>query len=109
MPQPASEEIRQKWTQSILKQRESGLSIGAWCRLNNISAHTFRYWQKKLFPKPAIDPSDFKEILEKQNPSFPRKPTGVSLKFHRVDIHVEEDFDPLILGPCLKALKEMLC
>jgi hypothetical protein len=41
MPKPACEEVRQQWKENILKQRESGLSIGSWCRQNNIAVCTF--------------------------------------------------------------------
>ena len=54
MAQPFSEELKQQWKENILKQRQSGLSIAAWCRQNGIVVHNFYYWQSKLLPKPLI-------------------------------------------------------
>lgn len=109
MPKPATEEIKQRWKETIHKQRESGLSIGAWCRQNNISTHTFRYWLDKIFPKTAIDRSAFKEISETQKTPFSRKTAGVFLEYRGIDIHIDRGFDPLTLKQCLKALKEIPC
>jgi len=54
MPQAFSEEKKQQWKESILKQRGSGLSIEKWCLKNNVAAHTGRIsnlWVKLDFLK----------------------------------------------------------
>lgn len=51
MPQPSTVEKRQKWKDTILKQKESGQSVAQWCRSNNILQHQFFYWKKRLFPE----------------------------------------------------------
>ena len=43
MAEPLSEELKQRWKENILKQRQSKLSIAAWCRQNGITVHTFYY------------------------------------------------------------------
>jgi hypothetical protein len=109
MPKPAREEVRQQWKENILKQRESGLSIGSWCRQNNIAVCTFRYWQDKIFPKPPFDHSAFKEILGVGKTAASRNTSGIFLEYQEICIHIDKQFDPATLKQCLKALKEMPC
>ena len=37
-----------EWRQRLKRQRESGLSITAFCRGENLSPHTFHAWRRKL-------------------------------------------------------------
>ena len=39
-----------EWRQRLKSQRESGLSITAFCRGENLSPHTFHAWRRKLRP-----------------------------------------------------------
>jgi hypothetical protein len=114
MPKSVSEEVKQQWKEKILKQRESGLSIGAWCRQNNINVHTFRYWQNKFLPKPNFNRSAFKEIPQQKTVSFklpiinPRKKTEITIEYQGAYIYIERVFDfSTTLRECLKALKEI--
>lgn len=109
MPRPASEEVQQQWKERILSQRVSGLSVAAWCRQHNIACPAFQYWQDKLFPRKSIERSAFKEIVENQEDAFPKQTTGVLLKYMKVAIHLEKDFDPITLKQCLQILKESIC
>lgn len=38
----------QQWANIIRNQKESGLTIDAFCEANNISKNRFFYWQKKI-------------------------------------------------------------
>lgn len=109
MAKRAPEVLGQQWKVSILKQRESGLSIASWCRQNNIAVHTFYYWRDKLFTRATIDRSDFKEILEQKNVDISNKNSGIFLEYQGISIHIDRQFDPSALKECLKALKEMSC
>jgi hypothetical protein len=109
MPRPASEEIRRQWKESILRQRESGLSVLSWCQQNKINIQTFRYWQSKFFPKAPLKRSDFKEIPNQHNHDVADQGTGVSLSYQGVSIHIEKKFDPCALKQCLEVLREILC
>ncbi len=53
MSQPFSEEQKQQWRKKIISQKNSGISIAAWRRQNEIADHLFYYWKRKLFPEPA--------------------------------------------------------
>lgn len=116
MPKPASAEVKQRWKENILKQRESGLSIRNWSRQNNISEHTFRYWQNKIFPQATLDRTVFKEISQQKTISFKlpkmdksRKATGITIEYQGAYIYVNREVDISILRLCLKALKEISC
>jgi len=39
-----------EWRQQLKRQRESGLSITAFCRGEDLSPHTFYAWRRKLRP-----------------------------------------------------------
>lgn len=103
MPRPCSEEKKREWRETILRQRQSGISVVKWCLKNNITAHTFGYWRDKLFPKPLLKDS-FKEIHDSS-----LEGTGISIHCNGVHIHLERHFDLSTLKQCLKALKELSC
>jgi len=107
MSQAFSEEKKQQLKEDILKQRESGLSVEKWCRKNNIAAHTFYYWQKKLFPK-ILDRSAFTEISNESAVCNTRK-TGVMIEYQEILIHLDRRFDLPTLKQCLEVLKEVKC
>jgi hypothetical protein len=45
----------QAWRERIAAQQDSGKSIRAWCRENNLHEHAFYWWRSRLglSPKPA--------------------------------------------------------
>lgn len=108
MAERASEEVRKNWKESILQQRKSGLSVGAWCRQNHIDVHRFRYWQYKFFSKPHLDRSSFKEISDHQRHVGPCE-AGITLEYRGIYIHIGKQFDPSSLQQCIKALREIPC
>lgn len=97
----ASEDATQKWQQNILDQRQSGLSIAAWCRQNAIPCHIFHYWQRKLSPKPFLTRSAFSELASKEA----AKPT-ITLEYQGFSIHLDQHFDSIALKRCLEVLKK---
>lgn len=102
MARPFSEEIKQQWKENIVKQRESGLSIPAWCRQNKIATHTFYYWQGKLFSSPLLNRSAFIEASNEKNQSA----AEIVLEYQGFNIHLNEHFNPSILKKCLEVLKK---
>ena len=36
--------LKQQWAKKIAAWQESGLSIAAWCRQNDVGYHRFHYW-----------------------------------------------------------------
>jgi len=97
------------WNENILKQRESGLSVAAWCSENNFNAHTFGYWQGKLFPK-KLDCSNFTEIKDKTNSEdFNLKRAGIVLEYQGIYIHLDKKFDSSVLRQCLAVVRGTIC
>lgn len=39
---------KQRWQARLQQQKESGLTIAAWCENHQVSIAQFYYWQKKL-------------------------------------------------------------
>lgn len=109
MPKPFHETIRDQWKERVLDQRQSGLSIAVWCRQNNFTPHTFYYWRDRLFPKPPIHRTDFKEISELQNTNPQDYKSGICLRYQEFCVYLDQGFDVGALKQCLKALKESLC
>lgn len=109
MPQPVPETIKDQWKECVFNQRQSGLSIAAWCRHNNITPHTFYYWRDKFFPKTSVKRADFKEISEHQNIVPQSSKSGVCLQYREICIHLDQQFDVVTLKECLQILKELPC
>jgi diketogulonate reductase-like aldo/keto reductase len=102
MVKPFSEEIRQQWKDNILKQRQSKLTIASWCRQKEIAVHAFYYWEKKLFPKSALDRSAFTEAIEEKHKSS----TGIVLEYQGFNIHLNDQFNSSVLKRCLEVLRQ---
>ena len=108
MSKQVSESIRNQWKERVTNQRQSGLTIAAWCQQNHFTVQTFYYWRDKLFPKASsIHRADFKEIVEQQNVDIPSHRSGVCLQYQIFCIHLDLQFDVATLHQCLKALKEL--
>ena len=54
----------QIWGERIVKCRNSGMSVRAWCKENEISEKTYYYWQRKLYQQmvSTAERVDFAEI-----------------------------------------------
>lgn len=101
MPKPASEEVKAQWENHIREQRQSGLSIVAWCSQNCIAPYKFYYWRDKIFAKSQLDRSTFTEI-----PDHKSCQNGITLEFQGVRILLDRHFDQFTLKRCLEVLKE---
>jgi hypothetical protein len=101
MAEPFSEEIKQQWKEIISRQRQSKLSIAAWCRQNGTAVHTFYYWQGKLFPKSPLSRSIFTEAVDEAS----KPSTEIILKYQEFNIHLNEHFNSSALKRCLEVLK----
>jgi hypothetical protein len=109
MTKRASEETKQHWITNIQNQRASGFSIERWCKMNNIAMHAFHYWQKKFFPKAAIDRSAFIEIQDEKKECDSLISAGIVIEFQGIYIHLKRQFDPSTLKQCLKIVREVTC
>ena len=61
----------QQWLQMVRDQKESGMTVEAWCRDNNISKHAFYYRQHKLREEAGAILSRFVEVQAPQTSLLP--------------------------------------
>lgn len=102
MPKPVPTEKRIEWEAKIRQQRESGLSIDQWCRQNQMTSWSFRYWKNRLQPKSELTRSCFTELPIDQG-------TGISIEYQGIRILLDKSFDPATLRNCLSALRGLQC
>ncbi len=108
MPKQFSAKQRAQWKENIINQQQSGLSIAAWCRQNNIQDYTFYYWQTKLFPKETLKRSSFTELPENNLNKFKQCEPKILIDYHRVHFQLDSNSDAT-LKLILNELKELMC
>jgi hypothetical protein len=102
------------WKEKLLDWQASGKSVKAWCREKHIPITTFYGWKNRL-EKSQVDKKPIKLQSVKAKQGFieltDRKPPtpGILLEYNGVKIHLEAEFDPLILRKCLDCLRSGLC
>lgn len=99
------EEERLKWKEQVRLYEASHHqgSLASWCKKQQISCDSFRYWRNKFGSKISKPHSSFTELLS------PASKTGVTIECHSVQIHLTHDFDQTTLLKCLKILRGNLC
>ncbi|WP_277680126.1 IS66 family insertion sequence element accessory protein TnpA [Gracilibacillus dipsosauri] len=92
-----------EWQSRMDQWRESGLSIAAWCRQENIHTHQMYYW-KRRFDQQSASPSaiDWLEISTSAN-----NDTDASLviKIDKLVVEVKPHIDRQLLSDVLHLLK----
>jgi hypothetical protein len=58
-----------QWRQIIARQEESGLSVLAFCRQEEVSAHTLYYWRRRLARQPRVKFAMVKVSPEDRSPN----------------------------------------
>lgn len=101
MPKPASEDKKLEWKNLIEQQSHSNLSVEKWCKQNQISSHTFRYWKDKLLSKP-LQKNSFTELNIK-------RPDIISLRARGIHIRMGNDCDPHLFKQLFALFAEGLC
>lgn len=110
--QVAHEVRRQQWALVLQERRESGLSIGEFCRDRGIKEKTFYYWQRRLREAVCEELSIRKETSMSPAPSFAevRMPVGQGvremIRVHLGDAEVEicGDVAPAAIEAVLRTL-----
>jgi hypothetical protein len=87
----------EEWRAVIQEQRESGLSIAAWCRQQSIPYCRFSYWRDKI----DAERISGRFVRLKDQPE--KKPITICLGEYRVEI--QEQFDDQTLTRCLCAIR----
>ena len=64
-----------EWATRIADQKESGLSVSEWCKLNNLTEHKYFYWKRQL-KEEAVEQA-LPEIVPLAMPATQTGSTGV--------------------------------
>ena len=89
------------WEQRLQEWKKSELSEIKWCKNQNISKSTFRYWKSKL--QPSIQKQVLFEELKEASPS------AIELRWGEARLYLDKDFDIATLEKCLIALRRAQC
>lgn len=95
-----SENQKEKWKELILQQKNSNQNITEWCKGNKINLRQFHYWKSKLFHQ-LIERSSFTEIGSVD------KSSGISIELRKIRIHLDKNFDQVVLKDCLSILRRI--
>ena len=101
MPAPTTPQKLQEWKERIQLQKESGLTVVAWCHQNGVPYHCFKYWRSRLLQTPDLARSSFKELSDKPSGS------GIVIEKKGLRIHVTKNFDIPTLSQCLSVLNKL--
>ena len=119
------------WRAKLEDQRISGISMSHYCKRNNLSLDSFKYWKYRFRDE------DFEELTEindsraeytagrflpvcvnngysvqRRTPSVKTEPSispsGLSIRLGRsASLHIEEDFDSRLLGRVLEVISRL--
>lgn len=93
------------WKQTVLEWKASGKSPAVWSKENKIPYTTFLGW------KDRFNKSDKKQVITKPLKEFIElkdqisSHSGVSLDYYGVKIHLDPEFNPIVLKQCLSCLE----
>lgn len=90
------------WNTIIETQKSSGLSQIKWCKANEVSVHTFRYWINKLNSSNKIEnvTQDFIPII----PAMPSISKSIEITIGAASVKIDDSFSPEILDRVIKVL-----
>ena len=106
MKRTISEE--QVWASRFAAQAESGKSIAAWMRENNISEGQFYYWRRKLDKKEKAQGEIRWQKLDLEIPednSSNQAVQEISIEINKAVITVRKGFDESMLLSVLKVVR----
>jgi transposase-like protein len=88
------------WEQRLKEYEQSGQTIAAWCKHNNIKRNQFFYWRRKLRPKKKQE-SQIKWIAASHNPA---QASGINVTLGQIKIEITPGFDPKLLKEIIEVL-----
>lgn len=88
------------WKRLIERQRESGLSIAAFCKQNNLTASNFYKYRNKL-EKDNLSPPFVKALVVNAKPVAA---TQIRLTYREVRLTINDNCPPNWLADFIKAL-----
>lgn len=110
MSQNYTSTTRCEWSNKVESWRQSGKSMKAWCRENQVVYTTFLGWCNRLKPNqnvnslPSSSKTQFVELKE-----CLKDTSGISLECKGVVIHLTSEFNAALLKKCLAVLRDTSC
>lgn len=93
------EERRRRWQEYVEGQRQSGLSVTAYCATNNLKPYQFWYWRRVLSANRAPEGGGFVEVAGgRADGAF------LAVRVRDVEILVAEGFNPILLRRVVESL-----
>ena len=102
------------WKDKVLEWQVSGKSIRGWCLENHIPITTFYGWKARLeklpkdrFLKKSKAIKVKQEFIELKDQPF--SDSHLILEYEGVKIHLQANFDQVVLKQCLDCLRSASC
>ena len=101
------------WEQRINERTNSGMTIGEWCKENEVSKHTYHYWNKRISEKQKPDKEvAFAEITPmiskaEDTTTNSAKSDDFQVFFKNILVTVPSNFNQASLAGLMKVLQEL--
>ncbi|RCW62167.1 IS66 family insertion sequence element accessory protein TnpA [Saliterribacillus persicus] len=92
-----------EWETKMDQWSESGLSMAAWCRKENINIHQMYYWKRK-FDHQTDNPSS-SDWLEISHSAETDEHSSIIIKVDRLSVEVKPQVDRQLLSDVIHLLK----
>lgn len=104
------EDRRQEWMGRLADYRASGLSMRAWCEVNQINFHQLRYWIRSTKKREAIA-AHTTSFVPLTVSDAECRPSGASLvvRIGGAQIELQPGFNPQLLRDIVQALEGTPC
>jgi hypothetical protein len=101
----SGEKIPELRYSQIRSFKESGLSIPAWCKENQIKANTLRYWLKKIQVEETTKSNEENWVsISLNNPVVDTKVSPIVVKIGSFSVEIQPGFDRSTLTDIFTAI-----
>ena len=99
-------EKRKAWERHLHSWKKSGLTQKEYCRINNLTHHTFHYWKKKFYKEHFASVSLIPLQIKPEFSKYHSSPLSLTID-DRYKIDMDKGFDPETLFQVLTVLKQV--
>ncbi len=99
---------QEKWLALIEQWKESGKTLAAWCREQNIPKNTLLYWvQKQKSCTSSLAPIKKEHFTELTNQAS--ETASIEIRYEQLHIRLPANCDPRLISTCLKIASDRKC
>ena len=99
---------QEEWLHLIKQWKDSGKSLAAWCREQNLSKSTFLYWvQKQKKHTPSVNSLKKEHFTELTSPASDI--ASIEIHYEQLYIRLPANCDPRLLTSCIKIVRGGKC